>query len=308
MSDLAALALFTALVVLLLVFDLNVIHPKGRELSLSQAAAWTAFYLVLALIFGASLFAWRGRQAAIEFLTGYVLEQSLSLDNLFVFVAIFGYWGVRPEHHHRVLYWGIAGALVTRAAFVAAGVALIERFVWVLYVMGGFLVVSALRLAFQKPVKSNPERNVFLRIVRGLFPIAESDEGGKFFLRRGGRRYATPLFLVLVLIESADLIFAMDSIPAIFGITRDPLIVYTATCFGMLGLRALYSVLAGALARLRYLRQGIAAILVFVGGKMLAGHFIPVSALTSLTIISAILCVSIAASLVRPGGQSSARG
>jgi TerC family integral membrane protein len=306
MSDFAALALFTILAVLLLVLDLKIIHREGQEISLLQAALWTGFYVALALAFDLGLYAWRGGQTAIEFLTGYVLEQSLSLDNLFVFVAIFGAWAVPAKHHHRVLFWGIVGALATRAAFVAAGVALIARFGWVLYLFGGFLLVSGLRLGFQRKANVQPQRNLLLRIIRAAFTIAENDDGGKFFLRRDGRRYATPLLVVLVLIESADLVFAMDSIPAIFGITRDPLIVYTATCFGMLGLRALYSVLAGALARFRYLRQGISAILVFVGSKMLAARFVPVSATASLVVISGILAASIAISLLRPFGRGNA--
>ncbi|PYV12845.1 MAG: hypothetical protein DMG21_22600 [Acidobacteria bacterium] len=300
MSDLAALALFTIFVILLLVFDLKVFPRHGPELSLLQATLWTGFYVFLALAFDLGVYAWRGHQPAVEFLTGYVLEQSLSLDNLFVFIVIFEYWGVRPEHHHRVLFWGIVGALVTRAAFVAAGIALLGRFGWVLYLFGGFLLISGLRMAFQKQFNVRSKGNWLLWVVTRVFPIAESDEGGKFFLRREGRRYATRLLVVLVLIESADLVFAMDSIPAIFGITRDPLIVYTATCFGMLGLRALYSVLAGALVRFRYLRQGISTILVFVGAKMLLAYYVSISALASLAVISAILIAAIVGSLLRP--------
>src|SRR5437867_2305793 len=278
MSVLAALAVFTAFIVGLLVLDLTVFHRGPAPVSIRKAALWSGFYVLLALTFSIGIYLWRGPEAWIEFLTGYFLEQSLSLDNLFVFVLIFETWSVKPEFHHRILFWGILGALVTRAALVAAGLGLLAYIAWAMEIMGAFLV----------------------------FPVAASYEGGAFFLTREGRRFATPLFLVLVLVEGADVVFAMDSIPAIFGITRDPFIVYSATCFGMLGLRALYSVLARAMARFRYLRHGIAVVLIFVGAKMLLSRLLRISVLASLIVILAVVGASVALSLLESGRKGTA--
>jgi len=306
MSVLAALAVFTAFIVGLLVLDLTVFHRGPAPVSIRKAALWSGFYVLLALTFSIGIYLWRGPEAWIEFLTGYFLEQSLSLDNLFVFVLIFETWSVKPEFHHRILFWGILGALVTRAALVAAGLGLLAYIAWAMEIMGAFLVFSGGRMAIHQPAVANPESNLLLRFARRVFPVAASYEGGAFFLTREGRRFATPLFLVLVLVEGADVVFAMDSIPAIFGITRDPFIVYSATCFGMLGLRALYSVLARAMARFRYLRHGIAVVLIFVGAKMLLSRLLPISVLASLIVILAVVGASVALSLLESGRKGTA--
>jgi len=299
MSVVTALAVFTAFIVGLLLLDLTLFRRGSAPTSIRAATLWSGFYVLLALAFSLGIYLWRGPEAWIEFLTGYFLEQSLSLDNLFVFVLIFGNWSVKPEFHHRILLWVILGALATSAALVAAGLGMLAYFAWAMEVMGAFLVFSGARMAIQKPAVVNPESNLLLRFVRRVFPVTASFEGGAFFLTREGRRFATPLFLVLVLVESADVVFAMDSIPAIFGVTRDPFIVYTATCFGMLGLRALYSVVSQAVARFQYFRHGIAVLLMFVGAKMLLTRFVHIPVLASLIVILVVVGASVILSLAK---------
>lgn len=298
MSDIAALALFTVFVLVMLALDLGVFQRDPHAISIREATGWYVFWVALSIAFNVGLYFWRGQQPALEFLTGYVLEVSLSMDNVFVFAVIFGYMGVQPQFQHRVLFWGIIGALVMRAAFIAAGVALVSRFHWILYVFGVFLVITGLKLFREEKQEFHPERNPLLRLARKLFPITPGYEGASFFVVREGRRFATPMLLVLTLVESTDLLFAVDSIPAIFAVTLDPFIIYTSNVFAILGLRSLYFILASAIRKFRYLRPGLALVLIFVGVKMLIVSVYKIPILLSLGIITAILVVAIGASLL----------
>jgi tellurite resistance protein TerC len=297
MSNAIALTLFTLLVLGLLALDLGVLQRGSRTLSFRAACGWYAFWVALSVAFNLGVYFWRGTQPALEFLTGYVLEVSLSMDNVFVFAVIFSFMAVQAHYQHRVLFWGIVGALVMRGAFIAAGVALVARFNWVLYVFGIFLVITGLKLLVGKQTEIDPERSRILRLARRFLPITPGYEGAAFFVRREGRRLATPLLLVLLLVETTDVLFAVDSIPAIFAVTLDPFIVYTSNVFAILGLRALYFVLAGGIRKFRYLRPGLAVVLMFVGVKMLVAHRYPVPILVSLGVICGILAVAILASL-----------
>lgn len=297
MNETLALALFTLFVLFVLALDLGIFQRQPHKLSFREAIGWYAFWVALAVAFNLGIYFLWGGEPALEFLTGYVLEVSLSMDNVFVFAVIFALMGVRGEFQHRVLFWGILGALVMRAAFIAAGVALVARFHWVLYVFGAFLIITGIRLFRHKHEEFKPERNPVLRLARRIFPITPEYEGAKFFVVREGRRFATPLLLVLLLVETTDVLFAVDSIPAVFSVTLDPFIVYTSNIFAILGLRSLYFVLAGAMRRFRYLRPGLSLVLVFVGIKMLAAEVYKIPTHISLGIISAILLVAILASL-----------
>jgi len=306
MSNAVALALFTLLVLGLLALDLGVLERHPRTLSFREACGRYAFWVILSLAFNLGIYFWRGSQPALEFLTGYVLEVSLSMDNVFVFAVIFSYMAVHAPYQHRVLFWGIVGALVMRGAFIAAGVVLISRFNWVLYILGAFLVITGVKLLGGKPEEINPERSPILRLARRFLPITPGYEGASFFVRHQGRILATPLLLVLLLVETTDVLFAVDSIPAIFAVTLDPFIVYTSNVFAILGLRALYFVLAGAIRKFRYLRPGLAVVLMFVGVKMLVAHRYPVPILVSLGVICGILAVAILASLRAERGSPQA--
>jgi tellurite resistance protein TerC len=297
MSDLPALALFTLLVLALLALDLGLLQRRPRTLSFREACGWYAFWVALSIAFNIGVYFWRGSQPALEFLTGYILEVSLSMDNVFVFAVIFGYMAVHAPHQHRVLFWGIIGALVMRGAFIAAGVALVSRFEWILYVFGAFLLITGAKLLRGKQVEVHPEHNPVVRLARRILPVTQGYEGASFFVRREGRLLATPLLLVLLLVETTDVLFAVDSIPAIFAVTLDPFIVYTSNVCAILGLRALYFVLAGAVRRFRYLRPGLAVVLMFVGVKMLVVRFYKIPVLVSLAAICLILLVAVVASL-----------
>jgi tellurite resistance protein TerC len=297
MTNLGALAIFTVFVLGLLALDLGLLQRRPRVLPFREAIGWYIFWVTLSIAFNIGLYFWRGSQPALEFLTGYVLEVSLSMDNVFVFAVIFSYMAVRAEFQHRVLFWGIVGALVMRAAFIGLGVALVGRFHWVLYVFGVFLLITGAKLLREKTAAFHPERSPVLRLARKLFPITENYEGASFFVRRDGRRFATPLFLVLLLVETTDVLFAVDSIPAIFAVTLDPFIVFTSNVFAILGLRALYFVLAGAIRKFRYLRAGLSLVLMFVGVKMLVVGIYKLPTLLSLGIICGILAVAVVASL-----------
>ena len=298
MNNLVALALFNLLVLGLLALDLGVFHRRAHAVSFREAAIWSAVWVALSLTFNAGIYFWRGPTPALEFLTGYILEKSLSMDNVFVFAVIFNYLAVPAENQHKVLFWGVVGALIMRAIFIAAGVVLISRFGWILYIFGVFLVITGVRLFFQEHADVHPERNPILRLARKFIPITAGYEGAAFFVRRQGRRVATPLFLVLLLVETTDVLFAVDSIPAVFAVTLDPFIVYTSNVFAILGLRALYFVLAGAILKFRYLRPGLSLVLIFVGVKMLAAHFYKPPIGLSLAIICAILASAVGASLL----------
>ena len=294
---------FIAFVLAMLAVDLGVFHRKAHEVRPREAGIWTAVWVTLALLFAGGLYLVENRQVALTFLTGYVIEESLSVDNIFVMVLIFEYFRVPKSVQHRVLFYGILGALVMRGLFIAAGTALITRFHWVLYVFGAMLIVTGIRMARKQDEGFEGERSPIVRGVRRLVPISTEYHGSRFFIVEGGKRVATPLLLVLVLVEVTDLIFAIDSIPAIFGVTRDPFIVFTSNIFAVLGLRSLYFLLAAVVDRFHLLKYGLAVILSFVGFKMLTERFIEIDIVLSLSIILGVLAVAIGASLLWPARQ-----
>ena len=294
---------FIAFVLAMLAVDLGVFHRKAHEVRPREAGIWTAVWVTLALLFAGGLYLVENRQVALTFLTGYVIEESLSVDNIFVMVLIFEYFRVPKSVQHRVLFYGILGALVMRGLFIAAGTALITRFHWVLYVFGAMLIVTGIRMARKQDEGFEGERSPIVRGVRRLVPISTEYHGSRFFIVEGGKRVATPLLLVLVLVEVTDLIFAIDSIPAIFGVTRDPFIVFTSNIFAVLGLRSLYFLLAAVVDRFYLLKYGLAVILSFVGFKMLTERFIEIDIVLSLSIILGVLAVAIGASLLWPARQ-----
>lgn len=293
MNALLASAIFTVFVLGLLALDLGLFHRHAHRVTFREALLWSLFWIALSLAFNFGLYLVRGPEIGLEFLTGYILEKSLSMDNLFVFALIFSYMAVPAEDQHRVLFWGVLGALVMRGIFIATGVALISRFHWVLYVFGVFLVISGIRFLRQKQQEVHPERNPVLRLARRVFSVTEKYEGASLFVRRKGRILATPLFLVLVMIETTDVVFAVDSIPAVFAVTQDPFVVYTSNILAILGLRALYFVLAGAMARFHYLRVGLSLVLIFVGIKMLIAGFYKLPTVISLATILIIITAAI---------------
>ena len=292
---------FAALVTVMLALDLGIFHRQSREIGFREAAAWSAVWIGLALGFAALVWQVRGRHSALEYLTAYIIEESLSVDNLFVFLLIFSYFAVPARHQHDVLFWGILGAMVFRAIFIVTGVALIERFEWVIYVFGAILIVSGAKMAMDKEKEIRPAQNLVLKAFRRLMPVTPGYEGARFFVRREGRTFATPLFLVLLVVETTDLIFAVDSIPAVLAITRDRLIVYTSNIFAVMGLRALYFALRGTMDMFHQLHYGLSAILVFVGVKMLIGHYYKIPTDIALGIVALILLLSVIASLIWPG-------
>lgn len=294
---------FTALIVGLLILDLAVFHREAHAIKPREALAWTAVWIALALVFNLGVAAWFGPTKGLEFLTGYLIEKALSVDNLFVFLVIFSYFSVPPAYQHRTLFWGILGALVTRAAFIVAGASLLARFHWVLLVFGAFLICTGLKILFQRETEAHPERNAVVRLFRRVVPMVSGYRGARFTVVERGRRYATPLLLVLVVIETTDVVFAVDSIPAIFAVSRDPFIVYTSNVFAILGLRALYFLIAGIVEQFRYLKIGLGLVLVFVGVKMLvsAHYHIPIG--LSLLVVSALLGGSMLISLLHKDGH-----
>ena len=297
---------FNAFVLALLAVDLGVFHRHAHVVSIKEAAGWSVAWITLALGFNAGVHALMGAQAGLEFLTGYLIEKALSVDNIFVFVLIFAYFRVPPRYQHRVLFWGIIGALLMRGAMIFGGAYLIKQFHWIIYVFGAFLVFTGVRMATQTEHDIEPEANPVVRLVRRFVPVSGEYHGQRFFVRRpigaGGalKLVATPLFVVLVLVETTDLIFAVDSIPAIFAVTTDPFLVYTSNVFAILGLRSLYFLLAGVIHKFHFLKVGLSAVLVFVGAKMLltAVYKVPIGA--SLAVIALILAASVAASLLFP--------
>lgn len=291
---------FNVFVLGMLALDLGVFHRKAHAVSLKEALVWCCVWVSLALTFNAGIYIWSGPEKALEFLTGYLIEYSLSVDNVFVFVIIFSYFAVPAAYQHRVLFWGILGALVMRAIFIALGAALLTAFHWMIYVFGGFLIITGIKLLLTGDHKLDPEKNPAVRLVRRVMRVTHEYHGQRFFLRINGHLWVTPLFLVLVVIESTDVIFAMDSIPAIFGITLDPFIVYTSNVFAILGLRALYFLLAGIMDMFRYLKVGLSLVLCFVGAKMMIVDFYKIPIGLSLGVVAGILGVSIVASLVGP--------
>jgi tellurite resistance protein TerC len=300
---------FNAVVLAILALDLGVLHKRSQKVSLREAATWSAVWVALSLGFAFAVYRTMGSQKGLEFLTGYLIEYALSVDNIFVFVLIFSYFNVPEKYQHRVLFWGIIGALVLRGVMIIAGSALVTRFSWTLYIFGAFLVFTGLRMALQKDETAyNPEHDPVLRLSRKLIPVTNEYNGDKFFVRtldKDGKRglAATPLFIVMIIVNTTDIIFATDSIPAIFAVTRDPFIVYTSNICAVLGLRALYFLLAGVVDKFVYLKLGLSIVLIFIGMKMLLEAFIHIPIVASLGVVGAVLASSILASLRWPRGS-----
>lgn len=291
---------FNIFVLVLLALDLGVFHRRAHTVSIKEALWWTLVWTVLTLLFNVGLYYWRGTEVALQFFTGFLIERALSMDNLFVFLLIFSYFGVDSRYQHKVLMWGILGALVMRAVMIFAGVALVSMFHWVLYIFGGFLVITGVKMGFQSDEAVDPEKNIIVRLARRLLPVTPTYHGGKFFVRIEAKRFATPLFIVVIAIEVSDLVFAVDSIPAIFGVTTDAFIIYTSNVFAILGLRALYFAMAGIMNIFEYLKYGLAAVLTFIGIKMVLMDIFPISIVAALLIVGGILVASIVASLLWP--------
>jgi tellurite resistance protein TerC len=300
---------FVAFIFLMMAVEITAIRRNPHDMSMREASAWTAGWITLALLFGAGI-AWHfGRRPAIEYLTGYVIEYALSVDNLFVFILIFKTFGVPPTYQRRVLIWGILGAMILRAAFILAGAALLSRFDWLLYVFGAFLIYTGGKILSGKDVETHPEQNPVLKLFGKVFPIVRHFGDGKFIVKHRGRWYATALLPVLLVVEATDVVFAVDSIPAIFAVTRDPFIVFTSNVFAILGLRALYFVLKAMMDAFRFLKVGLGLVLVFVGAKMCVEKWVHVPAEISLLVVVALLGASVTASLLwaeKPGGNDDA--
>lgn len=292
--------IFNIFVLGMLALDLLVFHRKAHAVSLREALSWSAVWIALALIFNVGIYYLWGSEKALEFLAGYLIEKSLSVDNIFVFIMIFSYFAVPAIYQHRILFWGILGALIMRAIFIAAGAALLSAFHWIIYIFGGFLIITGIKMFFAGEEKIEPEKNPAVLLLRRFMPITNEFHGQRFFVRMDQRLWATPLFVVLVVIETTDVIFAVDSIPAIFAITMDPFIVYTSNIFAILGLRALYFLLAGIMDMFRYLKVGLSFVLCFVGVKMMLVDFYKIPIGVSLGVVGGILAISILASLVKP--------
>jgi tellurite resistance protein TerC len=295
--------LFNAFALGMLVLDLLVFHRRGRVVRSREALAWSAMWIVLAAAFAGIIFFWQGRQVALEFVTGYVLELSLSVDNLFLFLVIFRFFSVPEQQQHRVLFWGVIGALLMRGVFILAGVGLIEHFHWILYALGALLIYSGIRLGFMGEHQVDPAKNPAVRALRRLMPVTDEYQGGKFFVRgwKGNPGlYATPLLVVLAVIETTDVLFAVDSIPAVLAVTLNAFIVYTANVFAILGLRSMYFAVSRLMRIFRFLHAGLALVLVLVGAKMIAADYFPVPTWVTLSVIAGVLAVSIIASAMFP--------
>jgi tellurite resistance protein TerC len=291
---------FILFVLALLALDLLVFHRKAHEIKLKEALIWSGVWVILALAFNVGIYLLQGRQQALEFLAGYLVERSLSMDNIFVFLIIFSYFKVPQKFQHEVLFWGILGALIMRAAFIAGGITLINQFHWIIYAFGLFLIFAGFKMAFGKEKEIHPEKSLTLRLFRRIMPVTQDYQNGRFFIKTAGRWFATPLFVVLLIVETTDVIFAFDSIPAVIAITRNLFIVYTSNVFAILGLRALYFALAGIMKFFHYLNYGLAVILVFVGIKMLIADVYKIPTEVSLAVIACILLISIFASIRWP--------
>lgn len=304
LSQTLLLILFNIFVLLMLALDLGIFQRKAHFPYMKEALGWSILWVVISLLF--NLYIWYdfGTQKALEFFTGYIVEKALSVDNIFVFIVIFSYFSVPADYQHKVLFWGVLSAIIMRAIFIVAGAALIAQFHWILYIFGVFLIYTAVKLARQKETEVHPDRNPLVRFARKFFPVTSQYHGSKFFVRIDGKRYATPLFVVLVMIESTDIAFATDSIPAIFAITQDTFIIYTSNIFAILGLRALYFVLANFMKKFRYLKLGLSIVLGFIGAKMLVEPLYDLPVEISLAVILLVLTVSVAVSLKSPNNTS----
>ncbi len=304
---------FLIFVLSVLALDLGVFHRHARVVPVREALAWTTVWVTMALLFNVLVYFmyeyhWlgmgmqpgqepTGQRAAFQFLTGYIVEESLSLDNVFVIALIFDHFKIPTLYQHRVLFWGILGAIIMRGAMIAAGIALIRRFEWIIYIFGAFLVLTAIKMLFTRQETFEPEKNLLFRLTRRIFPVSTQIDGEKFFSQVNGKRAITPLFLVLVLVEGSDVLFAVDSIPAIFAITQDPFIVFTSNIFAILGLRSMYFLMAGAMEKFRYLKTSLAFVLIFIGVKMLLSHHHPIPIVVSLPVILGILLLGVGVSL-----------
>jgi tellurite resistance protein TerC len=295
-------------VLVMLAVDLGIFHRKVHVVSMREAATWTGVWLVLSLTFSTWIWHTAGSGAAVEFLTGYLVEKSLAVDNIFVFVLLFSFFGVPQLYQHRVLFWGILGALLMRGAFIAAGAYVLERWSWVIYIFGALLVVTGIRMLMKRDEEPDIAENRVVRFAQRVLPLTSKYHGQKFVLREQGRVLVTPLLLVLLLVEVSDLIFAIDSIPAIFAITRDPFIVYTSNVFAILGLRSMYFLLASVVHRFVYLKVGLSFVLVFIGMKMLVAEWYPIPTTVSLLVVAALIGGSITASLMRREPETAVAG
>ena len=298
--------LFNIFVLGMLVMDLRLFHRRGHVIQFREALRWSAMYVGLAVAFAIGLYFWLGHQAALEFVTGYVLEVSLSVDNLFVFLVIFNYFAVPEDQQHRVLFWGVVGALIMRGIFIGTGVGLISRVHWVLYIFGGLLIISGIRFLVLGEHKVDPRKNPLVRALRRLIPVTNDYQGGKFFVRKpqeNSRLYATPLLLVLLVVETTDIVFSVDSIPAILAITLNAFIVYTSNVFAILGLRSMYFAVSGLMKVFRFLHYGLALVLILVGLKMLAADHFRVPTAATLAVVAGVLLISILASVAFPSDR-----
>ena len=302
MTDTAYLWIgFNLFILAMLAVDLGIFHRKSHTVGFREAITWSVVWITLALIFNAGIWHFSGKEKALEFFTGYLIEKSLSVDNVFVFALLFTYFAVPAQYQHKVLFWGILGALVMRAIMIGVGAVLITKFSWIIYVFGAFLILTGIKMIVKRSEEIHPERNPLVKLFRRFVPVTTDYRSDKFFVRENGLRMATPLFLVLLMVEITDLIFAVDSIPAIFAVTEDAFIVYTSNVFAILGLRSLYFVLGGVLNKFHYLKIGLGVVLAFVGVKMLLGHSpYKIDTLVSLGIVVAILAISVIASLLKP--------
>jgi tellurite resistance protein TerC len=289
---------FGAVVLGMMVLDLGVLHRNSHEVKVREALTWSGVWIGLAIGFMVLVHFWRGPATALEFLTCYLIEESLSVDNLFVFLIVFKYFHVPARYHHKALFWGILGAVAMRAAFIGLGVAVIQRFAWLVYVLGALLVVTGVRLWAEHGRELDPGKNPVLRLFCRFFPVTEQFEGERFFVRRAGRLMATPLFVVLLVIETTDVVFAIDSVPAALAISLDPFVVYTANVFAILGLRSLYFALAGIMPMFKFLHYGLSIILVFTGLKMIVSHWVPIPIGVALGVVGGVLSISVIASVI----------
>jgi len=289
---------FISFVLVAVAVDLGVFHRKAHKISIKESLVWSVVWITLAIAFGLWILNCHGLQPALEFFTGYIIEKSLSVDNLFVFLVIFRVFAVKEEYQHSVLAYGIVGALLMRGIMIAAGAALVQRFEWVMYLFGAFIIYAGLHMLLAREAESHPENNFLVRYVSKHIRLTRGYRGERFFVRENGKRYATPLFLVLLVVEITDVTFAVDSIPAIFGITRDPFIVFTSNVFAILGLRALYFLLAGVLDKFAYLKIALALVLIFIGGKMIGEPWLHISVGVSLGVVMGMLAIAVVASLL----------
>ncbi len=290
---------FNLFVLAMLAVDLGVFHRKAHTVSLKEASIWSVVWITLALVFDVGLYFWRGPDPALQFFTGWLIEKSLSVDNIFIFVLLFGYFSVPPVYQHRVLFWGILGALIMRGVLIGVGSVLLAQFHWIMYLFGAFLIFSGIRMALNRETELQLEKNPLLKFVRRVLPVTEHYERDRFIVKRAGKLMVTPLLLVLLVIESTDLVFAVDSIPAVFAVTQDPFIVYTSNVFAILGLRSLYFVFANIIDKFYYLKLALSVILTYVGVKMLVEGIFHIPTLLSLAVIGLVLIAAVVASVIR---------